>query len=505
MKYIDNFLNKITMYKLVLYSLFVLVGISIILGFLGVLPYGGFSLIISFLVLTTVCYFSNFVFAKIFNVQANVESNSITALILFFVLSPLTSFSDLGIYIVVALLAMASKYFFAINKKHIFNPVAISVFIVGLLGSGIGSWWVGGTTMLLPVVVAGFLILRKVRRFELFFAFVISSLFSMSVFGFLHGISLYEILTSNFISGPVVFFGAIMLTEPLTTPPTKRLQIIYGVVVGLLFGAQFSIGPMYSSPVLALVIGNLFSYFVSPRARLVLTLKEKNKLSSDTFEFVWDASEKLNFKAGQYLEWTLGHSHPDSRGNRRYFTISSSPTEKEIKLGIKFYEKPSSFKTKLQSMNVGQRLIASQLSGEFVMPEDVSKKMVWIAGGIGVTPFRSMAKYLSDKAERRDVVLLFSNRTPKDIVYKDIFTEAQVKSGLKTIYAVNDLAGDVLAEDMRVGFINAEMITKEIPDYKDRIFYISGPHGMVSAFEDALSKMGIKSSQIKTDFFPGFV
>ncbi len=194
----------------------------------------------------------------------------------------------------------------------------------------------------------------------------------------------------------------------------------------------------------------------------------------------------------------------DSRGNRRYFTVSSSPTEKEIKLGIKFYDKASSFKQNLGEMKPGDRLMAGQLSGEFTLPGDKSKKLVFIAGGIGVTPFRSISKYLIDNKESRDAVLFFSSKTPKDIVYRDIFEEAERVSGMKTVYVVNDLAGESNA-NYKVGFVSEEMIKAEIPDYKERMFYISGPRGMIVAFENTLGKMGIPKSNIKTDFFPGFV
>lgn len=296
-----------------------------------------------------------------------------------------------------------------------------------------------------------------------------------------------------------------MLTEPLTTPPSKKFQLVYAIIVGLLFGAQFEFWRIYPTPGFALICGNLFSYFVSPRFRSTLTLKDKKSLTKDIYEFFFKSDVKIDYKPGQYLEWTLGHDNPDQRGNRRYFTISSSPTEEDIKLGVKFYDNSSSFKKRLLVMNIGETMTASQLSGEFIMPEDKSKKLVFIAGGIGVTPFRSMIKNLIDKNEKRDIVMFFSNKTPADIVYRDIFDEAKEKIGLKTIYAVNDLAGSELLPDMRLGFINEEMIRKEVPDFAEREFYISGPHVMVTAFESTLNKMGIKSGDIKVDFFPGFV
>ncbi|MBA3732771.1 oxidoreductase [Patescibacteria group bacterium] len=504
MKYIDNFLNGITMYKLVLYGLLVLSVLSVMFGFVGLLPYNGWSLLSSAITLFIACFVINIAFARLFNVQENVESSYITGLILFFLLFPLNSLVDLKIFILVSLLAMASKYLLVVNKKHIFNPVAISTFIIGLFGSGAVAWWVGSTVMLIPVSILGFLILRKTQRFQMFFMFVLFSILSVSLFAFLHHINILSTIITSFISGPIIFLGTIMLTEPLTTPPDKKNKIIYGGLVGALFGAQFNIGPLFSTPELALLIGNAYSFFVSPRIRLVLTLIEKKKLSKDIYEFIWKLDRKISFKAGQYLEWTLGHSKADLRGNRRFFTISSSPTENDLKLGIKFYENSSSFKKKLLSLEPGEKMTASQLAGDFVLTKDISKKIVFIAGGIGVTPFRSMIKEMLDKGEKRDIVLFFSNRTSEDIVYKDIFDNVK-DLGVRTIYVVNKLLGPEQKSDVREGFINSEMITSEVPDYKERYFYISGPRVMVTSFEDTLNKLGVKRSNIHTDFFPGFV
>lgn len=506
MKYIDNFLNGITMYKLVLYGLMLLCVLSIGLGFAGVLPYSGLSLVYSMFAITVVCYVSNYLLGELFSVQTNVESSSITAFILFFILSPIVSLPDLYMTLLVGFIAMASKYFLAIERKHIFNPAAVAVFIVGLFGSGIGSWWIGTTVLALPVAILGFLVLRKLKRFQMFFAFVFASLVSIFAFNFSYasGIVL-EVLKITFLSAPILFFGTIMLTEPFTTPTTRNLRMVYAVIVGLLFGAQFEFGILYSTPGLALVLGNIFSYIVSPKGRLALTLIQKNQLSKDIYEFVWKSDSKLSFHSGQYLEWTLGHKKPDQRGNRRYFTIASSPTEENIKLGIKFYDNSSTFKKELLSLKSGATISAGALSGEFTLPEDPKRKLVFIAGGIGVTPFRSMIVNLLDVNQQRDIVLFFSNRTPNDIVYKNIFDQAERQIGLKTIYAVNDLAGVAPAPNMPVGFVDEKMIREYVPDFAERVFYISGPHGMITAFESTLSKMGVRSSQIKTDFFPGFV
>ncbi len=507
MKYIDNFLNGITMYKLVLYGLQILTGISIVLGFLGHLPFSGTSLILSFLTLTVTCWATNTLFAKVLKVQTNVESYSISAFILYFVTFPLESFSDFRLLVLVAFIAMASKYLLAINKKHLFNPVAIALVILSLFGVGIGAWWVGSSVMFLPALILGFLVLRKLRRFTMFFMFFVVAVLSILYSGTSNGYLVSNILKEIFTSWPIIFFGTIMLTEPLTTPPTKHMQIAYATLVGVLFGSQFSFWHIYATPELALVVGNLFSYIVSPKDKLVLKLVSKDTINKrgDVDEFRFEPNKKLHYEPGQYLEWTLGHDKPDSRGNRRYFTISSSPTENVMMLGIKYYDKPSSFKRNLGELEGGGRIHAGSLAGEFTLPTDWSEKLVFIAGGIGVTPFRSMVKYMTDMKEKRDAVLLYSNKTPGDIAYKNIFDEAEQKIGTKTLYFVNDTEGASLEQNMRQGFITPEIIMKEIPDYKERMYYISGPHAMVTSFQDSLSKLGIPSKNIKTDFFPGFV
>ena len=314
----------------------------------------------------------------------------------------------------------------------------------------------------------------------------------------------FTLFTQLLFYSPLFFFAFIMLTEPLTTPPTKKLRIIYGALCGVLFSPLIHIGSIYFTPELSLVVGNIFSYIVSPKQKLMLKIKEKIKVAQDTYDFVFTTGKNFSFKPGQYLEWTLKHTKSDSRGNRRYFTIASSPTEKDLRVGVKFYPNGSSFKNGLSEMQAGDMIVAAQLAGDFVLPKDASKKLVFMAGGIGITPFRSQIKYLLDMKERRDIVLFYSNRTIADIAYKEIFDEAQTHIGLKTVYTITDVLPIGTVWEGKTGYITAGIIRDEVPDFLDRYFYLSGPHGMVAAFEKTLEDIGVHQSQIKKDFFPGF-
>lgn len=152
-------------------------------------------------------------------------------------------------------------------------------------------------------------------------------------------------------------------------------------------------------------------------------------------------------------------------------------------------------------MKIGDTLVASQLSGDFTLPQEKNKKIIFIAGGIGITPFRSMLKYLIDQGEKRDIIIFYSNKTLTDFAYTADLDEAESKFGIKTIYTLTDknlLPPTWVGE---TGFIDMQMIKKHVPDFVDRHYYISGPNTLVSSFEKTLEEIGIDKNQITKDFF----
>jgi len=503
---LDPVLDRITMYRLMLYVLGGLLAIGAILAFVGQLPFTPLSLLVSVAFLLVVCWAANALLARILGVPANVESSVITALILALIIDPARSVDDLQFLGWAALLAMASKYVLALNNKHVFNPAAIAVVVTSFALRESASWWVGTASMLPAVLIGGALVVRKVRQEAMVVTFLAAALLTVGVVSTLQGLPLARELQLLFVASPVFFVGAIMLTEPLTVPPTLALRRLYGLLVGVLIVPQIHVGALYSTPELALVIANVFSYAVSPKQRIVLTLKRKARVSSAITDFVFTPSQRLPFAPGQYFELTLPHAHPDSRGNRRYFTIASSPTEDSVRLGVRFYQPGSSFKQALRALDGRTRLLAGQVAGDFTLPRDPTHKLVFIAGGIGITPYRSMLKYLVDTNQRRDIVVLYSNRAAQDIAYRDVLDEAQARLGVKVVYTLTDTAA--IPRDwtgQQRGHITDMMVREAVPDYRERTFYLSGPPDMVKAYERVLRHLGISGRQIKRDFFPGLV
>lgn len=467
-----------------------------LLSLLGVLSYGILSLLVSFFIITIVSYTSNVLLGRILKLPVNPESSSITALILFCILPPVTSLSEAGIIALVAFFAMASKYLFVFRKKHVFNPAAFGAVVMPLIFGLGATWWVGSLAMLPVVAVVGFLIARKIHRFALVLSFIAAAVLSIGFTSFNAGLivitpaGIGQLLLEIVTSWPIFFFGTIMLTEPLTTPATKKLQIIYGVIVGFLFGSSFHVGPFYATPEFALIIGNLFTVLVTPAPRIFLRFKEKVQLTPDTYHFSFELEKPFAFTPGQYMEWTLPHENSDKRGIRRYFTIASVPTEQMMSIGVKIAENSSSFKKALLTLTPGSRMVASQLAGDFTLPKESQKKLVFIAGGIGITPFRSMIQNLVATSEKRDIALMYAANTEKDFAYTDLWKQAE-SIGLRTHYFPGTR-------------ITPEYLAQNISDYKERTFYISGPGAMVHAYKELLSKAGVGQASIVTDYFPGF-
>lgn len=475
------------MYRMVLYYLLVLFVAALAASAANLLSFSSLALLWSTIVLLMWAWLANEFFAWVFGAVSNHESVYITALILALILPPV-AFTDVGGSIALAVIAtwaLASKYIFAIGNKHLFNPAALAVALSSFALGISATWWVAGNLVLLPVVlIGGLMVVYKLRKFDLILAFVITAFIAVA----LTSQSPLGGMQSLFLHSSILFFAFAMLTEPLTMPPTRVLRIVYGAIVALLFIPAAHIGSFYFSPELALIIGNLFSYVVSPKGRYMLTFVGRRALASGIYEYLFRPDRHLHFKPGQYLEWTLGDVPVDNRGNRRFFTIASAPEDEEVALGVRFYDKPSAFKSTLANLPMNGVISVSSLGGDFTMPKDTNKKLAFLAGGIGVTPFSSMARHCINTDESRDAVLLYSSKSDSEVAYKDVFASAG-QYGWRTLY--------------RIGIIDAEYITRQVPDYSERIFYISGPHGFVSAMKKLLIGLGVSRFNIKTDFFPG--
>jgi glycine betaine catabolism B len=499
---IDRLLNGITMYRLLMYGLGLMAGVAILLSALGALPFPPLMMVASLAILVFVAYGVNLLLAIIFDAVPNAESSVISALILFFILPPPGDFVGLLWIAGAAVLAMASKYLLAWRRKHIFNPAALAAAVLGLTSLYPATWWVATPALLPAVLIGGLLVLRKVRRFQLYGVYATAAIVLMLVNGLALGRPVPDILWAAVASWPLIFFGTIMVPEPSTMPVRWRHQVVYACLVGSLFASQIHFGPFFTSPEVVLLIGNVYAFMVNPKYRLRLKLIEQVRLSDRVSEFRFQLPQPIHFAPGQYMEFTLPMSHTDGRGNRRTFSIASSPTESQLKLGIKFYEPSSTFKQQLRQLKPGATLMAGQLAGNFILPGDLGRKLVFVAGGIGITPFRSMLKQLIDTGSQRDIILLYAISAPDEISFRDVL-DAAAEHGVRVvpILGAKDIPAGWKGE---TGYLTAELIQRLVPDLAERHFFISGPSIMVDKTRDLLRSLKIRRGRITTDYFSGY-
>jgi ferredoxin-NADP reductase/Na+-transporting NADH:ubiquinone oxidoreductase subunit NqrB len=503
MKYIDAFLDRITMYRLLLDYLLVLLGAAMLLGAVGIIHYSPVAIAAGAGYLTLVCWQVNKLFGRAWRAPVNPESSILTALILALIINPPTQLADFGFLTVVALLAMASKYMLAIRRKHLFNPAAIAVVLTALMGGSSASWWVGNAILAPLVAAGGYLLVRKIRRGRMVLVFFGAALVTTAVIALFHGASPLVAASNLVLRSSLLFLGFVMLTEPLTSPSTWPRQAWFAALTGVLFSPQFNLAGVYFAPELALVVGNAAAYFMSPAVNVLPRLKRQEHIGTTSRDFIFALDQPLAYQAGQYMEWTLPHHQPDNRGARRYFTLASSPTEPELRLGLRFYQPGSTYKRAMLQLAPGQEVAAGSLGGDFTLPRDAGRKLAFIAGGIGVTPFRSMVKYVHDTGAHRDITLLYSERNAGELAYRDVFDAAAQAWTFKTTYVLTD-SGAIIPDGMSRGPVTAELIAATVPDYAERLFYVSGPHPMVQAVKKQLRGLGVPGRHIKEDFFSGY-
>lgn len=227
-----------------------------------------------------------------------------------------------------------------------------------------------------------------------------------------------------------------------------------------------------------------------------VTLDHVEQVAKNIHTFWFKPDEDVTFIAGQYIEMYLPHDNPDNRGQKRWFTLSSSPSEELLGITTKHYGDPiSSFKQHLFDLQPGDKLTFSEPMGDFVLPKDTSIPLLFVVGGIGVTPVRSILAWLIHSGEKRSVKLIYGVRSLEDIAFKDIFDTFGITPQI------------VLSEpdarwDGDTGHITTDMIRNNAEP--NTLIYISGPEPLTEKLEAELKATGTPPSQLVLDFFPGY-
>lgn len=233
-----------------------------------------------------------------------------------------------------------------------------------------------------------------------------------------------------------------------------------------------------------------------------LTLVRRQLQTHDTESFYFRPETPISYTAGQYLHWHLPHEPADDRGIDRYFTISSAPNEPEIALTTKFSDPGSSFKRALKALAVGQTIEAGELEGDFILPPDPDQAVVFVAGGVGITPLRSMLKWITSHNLPTPVHLIHGCRSDQDELFAAELAEwSATRPNLKVTYVLGSAPEGWQGER---GKLSGDTILRLTGDLSGRPVYLSGPEPMVKSFKQQLIDSGISPKQIKMDDFPGY-
>lgn len=230
---------------------------------------------------------------------------------------------------------------------------------------------------------------------------------------------------------------------------------------------------------------------------LEVEIKEIIQRTYNIKSFRLEVDNGIDFKAGQFMQVSL-KTDPELK---RYLSISNSPSEKGY---IEFTKKitESDFSTTLTSLKPGDYVKIKYPLGNFTLDE-TSKKIAFLSGGIGITPIRSICKFVVDKNIGTDMVLIYANRTINDIAFREDFDQMQKQyPKVKVVHVLSEPSGELIS---RAGRVNSQVIKEDIPDYLERRFYLCGPPAMVEAMKKILSEeLILPKENIITENFMGY-
>jgi ferredoxin-NADP reductase len=227
------------------------------------------------------------------------------------------------------------------------------------------------------------------------------------------------------------------------------------------------------------------------------TVKEIIPRTHNVTSFRFPRPHELTYKAGQFLFITI---KPGLIELSKHFSLSSSPTEKEhIEFTKKFTD--SEFSAALKQLEPGDWARIDAPYGSFTF-EGEYPEIGMLGGGIGITPLLSICKYCTDAGLKTKITLFYGCRTESDIAFKQELEAMQTEnSNLKVVFILSELDPNWKGP---IGVINADLVRKEIPRYKETVFYTCGPPTMVEVMEKIVQSLGLPKTQLRREYFSGY-
>ena len=237
-----------------------------------------------------------------------------------------------------------------------------------------------------------------------------------------------------------------------------------------------------------------------------LKLIEKRDEAKGTKSFFWEPKKPVTWLPGQYYYFTIsGMKYPDSKGNTRHFTISSSPTEGNLLRMTTRIREESGYKKTLDELPIGAEIDGEGPNGTFIPDENTTNSNVFIAGGIGITPFRSIIKYVIDKNLKIPIHLIYSNSIPEEITFRnELENWAKTNPNITMDLTISHPEESKEPWPGSTGRIDDILIQKLISNIEKSMFWVCGPPPMIDAMEQVLGKIKVTSDRIHSEKFTGY-
>ena len=239
-------------------------------------------------------------------------------------------------------------------------------------------------------------------------------------------------------------------------------------------------------------------------AQYLVKLRKRTEVAERTTAFAFEKPANFVFKAGQFLEITLtSPPETDSEGDSRAFSIASSPHEEMLMVATRMRD--TAFKRVLGGMPLGAQVKVEGPFGDLVLHNNQARAAVFLAGGIGITPFRSMVVRAAKEQLPHHLFLFYSNRRPEDAAFLE---ELKALEGgnpnFKFVGTMTEMARSGRLWDGETGFIGHDMLSRYLKGAASPIYYIAGPPAMVTALRDMLNNGGVDDDDIRIEEFAGY-
>ena len=231
---------------------------------------------------------------------------------------------------------------------------------------------------------------------------------------------------------------------------------------------------------------------------------DRERIGADVMVIRVKKPEGFEFLAGQYCTITVPDmGFHDERGLRRTFSIASSPIEKDLLFAMKMSE--SALKKTIAEMSPGADIVLEKPLGSLILPKETAVPLVFLAGGVGITPFRSMMRYATDAGTGHSITLFYSSQTPEETPFLAELQQMPAQNQqIATIITMTRVGEDRSRWSGLTARVNPEMIKEGCKNWERAAYYIAGPPGMATALNQTLQGMSISPERIKTELFGGY-